>query len=317
MYRVKSDALFSYQPPFNLFAFLILWPLSCVLTPRALHTANVFLIRLTVSSAFQSLTRIYAHSTLYSQSFPTLVVIGIYERFLSKGQRLRESGTGAAHDIYSSFTRGVKHVPFLERLVGASTTDLYDAIFDVDVSHGLGLFEPSDDEAADRPAFGSHISRESLHVPSSSTPSPTNLRRARSAPHSPSSVRRHSGLPRSSVSPRRAYAGLPSLIEPSGAPEVQTVGPRSPLNRLFTSRIGRESSASYEKMHSPNVEAGMKRIESLVEDIRQLPVNKLKEEMKELQVGSDPCRVLRCSVSLTVRSCSRIVRRELRTSCSC
>jgi len=47
--RSKSDALFSYHPPFNLVAFLVLWPLSCVLSPRKLHSANVFMIKLTVS----------------------------------------------------------------------------------------------------------------------------------------------------------------------------------------------------------------------------------------------------------------------------
>lgn len=47
-YRVKSDALFSYQPPFNLLALAILWPLSFVVSPRTLHSANVFLIKLTV-----------------------------------------------------------------------------------------------------------------------------------------------------------------------------------------------------------------------------------------------------------------------------
>jgi hypothetical protein len=45
---VKSDALFSYQPPFNLLAFIILWPASFILSPRTLHSWNVFLIKLTV-----------------------------------------------------------------------------------------------------------------------------------------------------------------------------------------------------------------------------------------------------------------------------
>ena len=49
IYSVKSDALFSYQPPFNLLAFVILWPSSWVLSPRGLHSLNVFLIKLTVS----------------------------------------------------------------------------------------------------------------------------------------------------------------------------------------------------------------------------------------------------------------------------
>ena len=47
--RSKPDALFSYQPPFNLMAFLVLWPLRFVVSPRKLHSANVFMIKLTVS----------------------------------------------------------------------------------------------------------------------------------------------------------------------------------------------------------------------------------------------------------------------------
>ena len=74
-----------------------------------------------------------------------MIIIGIYERFLAQGQRFRASSSGAAHGIYSTFSRGVKHVPFLESLVGASTTDLYDAIFDVDASQTYELFE-SDEE---------------------------------------------------------------------------------------------------------------------------------------------------------------------------
>jgi hypothetical protein len=51
---VKSDALFSYQPPFNLLAYFVLAPLSCFVSPRTLHTANVLLIRTTVSIAQMS-----------------------------------------------------------------------------------------------------------------------------------------------------------------------------------------------------------------------------------------------------------------------
>ena len=46
--RVKSDALFSYQLPFNILALLLLSPLSWCVTPRTLHGVNVFLIKLTV-----------------------------------------------------------------------------------------------------------------------------------------------------------------------------------------------------------------------------------------------------------------------------
>lgn len=38
---VKSDAIFAYQPPFNLLALLILLPLKFMLTPRWFHKINV------------------------------------------------------------------------------------------------------------------------------------------------------------------------------------------------------------------------------------------------------------------------------------
>ncbi|KAF8313679.1 hypothetical protein DL93DRAFT_2113916 [Clavulina sp. PMI_390] len=45
---VKSDAVLAYQPPFNLAAYAILTVLSFVLSPRTLHTVNVFMLRVTV-----------------------------------------------------------------------------------------------------------------------------------------------------------------------------------------------------------------------------------------------------------------------------
>lgn len=58
---VKSDAVFSYIPPFNLAAMIILLPLSAFTTPETLHRVNVFLIRLT--------------------NFPILFAISAYERY--------------------------------------------------------------------------------------------------------------------------------------------------------------------------------------------------------------------------------------------
>lgn len=44
---VKADALFSYQPPLNLFALVIMLPASYILSPRWFHKVNVFMIRWT------------------------------------------------------------------------------------------------------------------------------------------------------------------------------------------------------------------------------------------------------------------------------
>ncbi|KAH7910209.1 hypothetical protein BJ138DRAFT_1153472 [Hygrophoropsis aurantiaca] len=123
MEGVKSDALFSYQPPFNLLAFIVLKPASYILTPRALHSANVFLIKLT--------------------SFPILIVIAIYERHLAAGQSLRESGKDAVHSLYHSLPRQIKDIPLVEYLIGSKAADLFQAIFDVEESRDFNLFDES------------------------------------------------------------------------------------------------------------------------------------------------------------------------------
>ncbi|WOO84396.1 Calcium channel YVC1 [Vanrija pseudolonga] len=73
---VKSDAIFSYLPPFNIAALVILLPLGEFASPQTLHNVNVFLIRLT--------------------NFPLLFLISAYERSryraLRRAVRLGERG---------------------------------------------------------------------------------------------------------------------------------------------------------------------------------------------------------------------------------
>ena len=57
---VKSDAIFAYQPPFNVLALCILLPLKCVLSPRWFHKINVTGIRVL--------------------NAPLLLAISVYER---------------------------------------------------------------------------------------------------------------------------------------------------------------------------------------------------------------------------------------------
>jgi hypothetical protein len=42
---VKSDAIFAYQPPFNILALVVLTPLKFILTPRWFHKINVAAVR--------------------------------------------------------------------------------------------------------------------------------------------------------------------------------------------------------------------------------------------------------------------------------
>ncbi len=57
---VKSDAIFAYRPPFNVFALLVLLPLKLLLSPRWFHRVNVAMIRVL--------------------NAPILLIIGFYER---------------------------------------------------------------------------------------------------------------------------------------------------------------------------------------------------------------------------------------------
>ena len=214
-------------------------------------------------------------------------------------------------ELYNSLTQKVKHVPFLERLVGSTSADLYDAIFHIPLPEDLGLFPDEDEEEADRPRLRSEVSRDVLRPLSPPPSGPSTVRRARSAdpslsqvppPHAPGV--RSGTQTLGPTSPRKRRPRLPSEIRPmslsvvafdaggAGSTEVQSAAPQSPLTQLFAPRRDRAVSGgagAYEKVQFPGGAAtvdteGLKRLEALVQDIRELPVNRLKDEMKELQV---------------------------------
>jgi len=270
---MKSDALISYQPPFNLLAFAILWPASWVLSPRSLHSANVFLIRVT--------------------SFPTLLTISFYERYLAHSP-VRESAQSMAQSIYDFLPRPVRSLPIFEELMGTNLHDVYEAIFDVEpdlVEENEELFE---DREQDRVGLHSWTSRESGRNGTHTPPPQMNLPSGSHIPESPArSGRRASSFPRTqpgqpSRSPRNRKLSLrPSLAEPLrvSASEAQSAGPRSPLSRLFGNRRSEaDTGPSPVDVHKlDKVEEGVRRVQELLEDVRELPVSKLKEEMRELQ----------------------------------
>jgi hypothetical protein len=285
---VKSDALFSYQPPFNLLALIILKPASWFLSPRALHSTNVFLIKLT--------------------SLPQLIIIGLYERYLSSGRRLRESGKDAAYSFYNSLPRHIKNIPLVEALVGSASNDLYDAIFEVEVAEDFDIFDESDDDA---PALRSLDSRENIRA-SGTSPGPRHRKRpsslnaSRTSPSPQASPRQRviSTLSPNDVpqtSPRQRVISTHSPNDVFASPDVITTSFRSPLARLFNQRS---------PVDGPAVgEASLRRIETLLDDVRSLPVQRLKEEMKELQVIS-----ISSSVFGAKTATLRIVKLVLRTS---
>ncbi|PFH52912.1 hypothetical protein AMATHDRAFT_138783 [Amanita thiersii Skay4041] len=242
---VKSDALFSYQPPFNVLALILLKPASWFLTPRALHSFNVFLIKLT--------------------NLPTLVIIGIYERYFAAGQILRETSKDAAHSLFNSLPRQIKNIPLFEALVGSSTNGLYDAIFDVDLNGESELFNDSDEEQA--PGLLSRSSREDSRSRRSPTPK---VRRQSPSPGRASA----SGIRQRMTSPRLRVSSALSPVEIPFSAEYPNSNAASPLTRLFTNRTPLETQVP---------EANLKKIENLLDEVRDLPVQRLKDEMKELQ----------------------------------
>lgn len=256
---MKADALFSYQPPFNVVAFVVLKPASWILSPRALHSLNVFLIKLT--------------------NFPILIAIGLYERFWTAGQSLRETSKGAAQSIFNSLPRHIKNMPLVEALVGSTSQDLFEAIFEVETEHQSELFADGSDDDEFLP-LRSYASRENLSTSARRAGSPTPARpRIQKRPSSlkPSSQRGSSPL----GSPRlRAH----SLIDPVTSAEIPSLGTQSPLARLFMRRSpglpDRDAVAA-----ASHVEASVKKIDALFDDLRDLPVQGLKDEIKELQVN--------------------------------
>ncbi|KAF9644898.1 hypothetical protein BDM02DRAFT_3157054 [Thelephora ganbajun] len=246
----KSDALFSYQPPFNLVAFLVLWPLSYIVSPRILHSVNVFMIRLT--------------------SFPTLVVIGLYERGFSAAQPTTERW-----EATSSFYNSIRNMPLLDAIVGTGSNDLYDVIFDVDVTPEEDLFGNLEED--EQPALRSIASSTKLRGNRSRgrTPGPGPATNIRSPPRSPTRTRGTSDV---SPKMRPITLSTTNLLEPGQSGEPPSLGKMSPLARLFTG-----DNPIRGRTTSMGGGADLKKVEALLEDIKHLPVNKFTEEMRELQ----------------------------------
>lgn len=160
-------------------------------------------------------------------------------------------------------------MPLVEALVGSTTSELYEAIFDVEVSSEFEFFEESDDEPR---TLRSLHSRESMRP----SPSPTPRRQKRPASIDPPLreplLQRNAPMIR--ASPLSPLAPVP--------PDASSSSARSPLAMLFAQRMAPPT----DSYAAASVEASVRRVEALVEDIRELPVQRLKDEMKELQVLS-------------------------------
>jgi len=184
----------------------------------------------------------------------------------------------------------------LEALVGSTSHDFYDAIFDVECDDDLNIFQLSDDEegiaVVSTHSLEDHVFRDR---DASASPSP---QKRRQRPESRGRISVQSASAR--ASPRNRPLGPSSLapVEFPTSPEIRVSesSERSPLARLFSSRFSNPVPPSPNQLHpsfsqeasqtvhlTSQTEASLKHIEGLLEAVGKLPVQKLKDEMKELQ----------------------------------
>lgn len=207
------------------------------------------------------------------------MVIGLYERGLSAGQAI-----GGSREATSSFYNSIRNMPLLDAIVGTSSSDLYDAIFDVDAIPEEDLFGNLEED--ERPALRSVASSTRLRGNGSRgrTPGPAPATNIQSPPMSPRTPTRMRGTPDVSPMRRPITISTANLLEPGQSGELPKI---SPLARLFTG-----DSPVRGRTTSMGGGASLKKVEALLEDIKHLPVNKFTEEMRELQVRSAPLLTL-------------------------
>lgn len=122
---VKSDAIFAYQPPFNILALLALLPLKQVLTPRWFHKVNVAAVR--------------------TLNAPLLLIIGFVER--------RSLWTGIRRQKEAEQLPKVPHarIGLWEFSRGFSIHGDIQAVFDAEPPHEI------EDEIEAEDDLGTHV----------------------------------------------------------------------------------------------------------------------------------------------------------------
>ncbi|KZO94176.1 hypothetical protein CALVIDRAFT_528947 [Calocera viscosa TUFC12733] len=245
---VKSDALFSYQPPFNILAYFVLWPLSRFLSPRALHTINVFLIRST------------------DQALPILIVIGTYERYFAPRSTFLDArrSSGWANLF---LPRHFKKIAFVEAFIGSNNNDLLTAVFQVVAPPGeiTSLDEEEEDHFEEIPTIHAPL-------PDPETPKSTTFPPQPPAPF-PSLLR--------SPSSRSPSPGPRELNRRRVVSQAGTVN--SPLAKFFTRGASVASGSRRGEVDAEELIEASRRVERAVETLKALPVAKLTDEVKELQ----------------------------------
>lgn len=175
----------------------------------------------------------------------------------------------------------MKTVVTLEPLVGSKTSDLYEAIFEVDVT-GMALFPiTEEDDHHDAIRLRDLSSRERQRVGS------RHPYLSQTAASSPSSSQPFPLLPPSTPPPNvrslRSYSPSRQRFQSLDAGEQRA----SPLAKIYLRPLSmvdlREGGESQEHILQ-DILGKINKIEHVFENLNELPIGKLRSEMKDLQV---------------------------------
>jgi hypothetical protein len=192
-----------------------------------------------------------------TQSFPQLLVIGIYERYFAPGSKFITMSKGTASSMFDNLPRQFKLV---EAFMGSSKDNIMEAIFDIDVPANVTNMFDTDDELGmeDSAVFG----------------------KAKDPGQNGEGREGREGRAALQISPLISPRRDRSQASRTGAFEA----PPSPLAKLFGSVRQRAISTQGDAL------GDIKRISEAMESLKEaaLPGEKLRQEIKQLserQVG--------------------------------
>lgn len=178
---------------------------------------------------------------------------------MASNRKMKEFKKDSKHTLYQSLPRHLKNMPLVEYLVGSKSTDLYDVIFEVEGSRDFNLFQDSD----------------------AGVPSLAAVSVLPASPSSRSPSRGYATLLDSQQTPRsarkRKVSTLAPLQEVSSNAKVLSLDTTTPLSKLFS--LPRPLTAVD---HEGGVD--LQRMQNLLDQYRDLPIRRLQDEMKEMQV---------------------------------
>lgn len=164
---------------------------------------------------------------------------------------MKEFKRDSKHTFLHNFPRHLMSMPLVEFLVGSKSTNLYDVIFEVEESRDFNLFQDSDN-GGEEPPLASPPSRSPPHGCTSLMDSPRSAR-------------------------KRKISSLAPLQEASSNAKYLSLDTTTPLSKLFShsrpvTTIDHQSGANLQRM------------QTLLDQCRDLPIRRLQDDMKEMRV---------------------------------